>query len=355
MSSMSEVSTVAGIIPHVCCERESMKIHARAFVAHFAVIAVAVLVGSGLLGVGTASAAPSRISNSESLGPQHQRLTVYSESMDRQIPLDVFVPKDQSRPAPVLYMLNGVAGGEGEGNWADKTDYQEFFENKHVYVVTPLAGGGSYYTDWQKVDPIIGKSKWETFLLKELPPLLAARYNTNGKNAIAGISMAGTSVLNLAIKKPGHYKAVASYSGCAQTSDPIGQEFIRQVIVGRIGADMTKMWGPLDGPDWRKHDPLINANKLRGTSLYISSMSGLPGPDEQIHSLGDLDPKMIDQIALGGGIEAAMTYCTLNMQQRLKQLNIPATIVIRPAGTHSWGYWERELKASWPQIWAAIR
>ncbi|WP_298441181.1 alpha/beta hydrolase family protein [Gordonia sp. (in: high G+C Gram-positive bacteria)] len=321
----------------------------------FVVLCAALLIATGLLGAGPASAAQSRIVSVENNGPQHQRFTVYSASMDRNIPLDVFLPRDQSRPAPVLYMLNGVAGGEGEGNWADKTDYQKFFANKHVYVVTPLAGGGSYYTDWQRVDPKIGRSKWETFLLKELPPLLEQRFNTNGKNAIAGISMAGTSVLNLAVRKPGHFQAVAAYSGCAQTSDPIGQEFIRQVIEGRIGADMTKMWGPLNGPDWRRHDPYVNAYKLRGTSLYISSMSGLPGPDEQIHSLDDLNPKMIDQITLGGGIEAAMTYCTLNMQQRLKQLHVPATIVIRPVGTHSWGYWERELKASWPQIWAAIR
>lgn len=329
--------------------------HSRGFLARLVVIGVAVLTAFALYGAGAASAVPSRISGIETKGPQHQRITVYSASMDRDIPLDVFLPKDRDRPAPVLYMLNGVAGGQGEGNWADKSDYQEFFADKHVYVVTPLAGAGSYYTDWEKDDRVLGRNKWETFLLKELPPLLEAQLNTNGKNAIAGISMAGTSVLNLAIMKPGHFKAVAAYSGCAQTSDPIGQEFIAQVVKGRIGADITNMWGPLNGPNWRRHDPLLNAGKLRGTSLYISSMSGLPGQDEQLRSPGDLDAKMIDQILLGGGIEAAMTYCTLNMQHRLQSLNIPATIVIRPNGTHSWGYWERELKASWPQISRAIR
>ncbi|WP_433599356.1 hypothetical protein ACQPXH_27435 [Nocardia sp. CA-135953] len=42
--------------------------------------------------------------------------------------------------------------------------------------------------------------------------------------------------------------------------------------------------------------------------------------------------------------------CTSNMRHRLNQLGIPATYDLEPTGTHSWGYWERALKESWPVL-----
>ncbi|WP_415043198.1 alpha/beta hydrolase [Gordonia sp. (in: high G+C Gram-positive bacteria)] len=313
---------------------------------------------SGLLAVpaaGPVAAAPAaRVVSVQKKGPQRELITVFSPSMNQNIPLDVLVPKGGG-PAPTLYLLNGAAGGEGEGNWADKTDYATFFRTKHVNVVTPLKGKLSYYTDWLHRDPKMGKPMWETFLTRELPPLIDATLGTTGKNATAGISMAGTSVLNLAIVRPGLYRAVAAYSGCARTSDPLGQEYIKQVVEGRGGGSVTNMWGRLGGPDWIRHDPYINAAKLRGLSIYLSSMTGLPGQDEAINNPKNLQGDFADRIVLGGPIEAAMNACTQQMDQKLRSLNIPATFVVRPAGTHSWGYWDRELKASWPQISRAIR
>jgi S-formylglutathione hydrolase FrmB len=57
-----------------------------------------------------------------------------------------------------------------------------------------------------------------------------------------------------------------------------------------------------------------------------------------------------DQIAVGGAIEAATNVCTHRLAERLQQLNIPATFDFRNNGTHSWGYWEDDLRASWPQL-----
>ena len=42
--------------------------------------------------------------------------------------------------------------------------------------------------------------------------------DTTGRNAIGGLSMSATSVLDLAIQAPGLYRGVAAYSGCAMTS-----------------------------------------------------------------------------------------------------------------------------------------
>ncbi len=42
----------------------------------------------------------------------------------------------------------------------------------------------------------------------------------------------------------------------------------------RGDADVTNMWGPLDGQGWIDNDPVVNAEKLRGTELFISTGSG---------------------------------------------------------------------------------
>lgn len=309
----------------------------------------------------TAHAAPSDdsrvVSNTPNGSDQRELVTVHSASMNRDIPLDILRPKDRSKPAPTLYLLNGAGGGEDSASWANRTNYQQFFADKHVNVVTPLKGAFSYYTDWERRDPVLGVQKWQTFLTQELPPVLDKYLASNGRNAVAGISMAGTTVLNLAIAAPKLYTMAASYSGCARTSDALGQQYIRMVIEDRGKADATNMWGPYGGQGWIKNDPYINAAKLRGTGVYLSSNTGLPGQDESVDpgSSTKEGAALADRIILGGGIEAVTNVCTQQMGQRLAQLGIPATIKIRPTGTHSWGYWERELHASWPAISASLR
>lgn len=61
----------------------------------------------------------------------------------------------------------------------------------------------------------------------------------------------------------------------------------------------------------------------------------------------------IDQIAVGGAIEAATHQCTLNLDRRLKQLGIPATVDYAP-GTHAWPYWQDQLVKSWPMLESAL-
>ncbi|WP_433610499.1 alpha/beta hydrolase [Prescottella agglutinans] len=279
-------------------------------------------------------------------------ISVYSPSMDREIPLEVVLPADRSQPRPTLYLLNGAGGGEDRATWQRQTDIMDFFADKNVNVVTPLEGAFSYYTDWQKDDPKLGRQKWQTFLLEELPPVIDAEFGTNKVQSVAAISMTGTSVLNFAIAKPGFYKSVGSFSGCAETSTWAGQNAIQVVTGLRGGVDVTNMWGPLDGPGWVQNDPVVNAEKLRGTELYITTGSGLPGPHETLDGPG-IDGRpfaLANQAVVGGVIEAATNYCTHNLANRLADLKIPATFDFKPTGTHSWGYWQDDLHNSWPTI-----
>ena len=300
-----------------------------------------------------AQAAPtSSIVSSTDDSPQQVTLMVHSASMDRTIPITVLTPKNRTRPAPALYLLNGAGGGEDSATWNARTDYKKFFADKNVYVVTPIGGAFSYYTDWQRDDPVLGRNKWQTFLTRELPPLIDKRFPTTGKVAVAGISMAGTTVFNLALAAPGMYRSIAAFSGCARTSDPVGQQYIRFVVENRGGGNMTNMWGPLNGPGWRANDPYLNAATLRGTKVYMTAGTGLPGKHEQLSDPGiDGDQFALgNQVLLGGAIEFGIDQCTRQMATRLAQLGIPAQVNLRPVGTHSWGYWQDDLHQTWPSI-----
>ncbi|WP_433667059.1 alpha/beta hydrolase [Nocardia sp. CA-136227] len=298
-----------------------------------------------------ASADGSRIASSKPTDARNLTLQVYSAAMDKNIQVDVQRAADTSGPTPVLYLLNGAGGGTDTATWRKRTDVLNFLSDKDVNVVQPIGGAFSYYTDWRDPDPTLGVNKWKTFLTEELPPLIDAALNTNGRNAIAGLSMAGTSVLQLPIAAPGLYKSVAAYSGCAQISDPLGYNFVNMVVaVG--GGDSKNMYGPQGDPEWAANDPYLHADQLRGLDLFISSGSGLPGewdtldgPHTQPGAGG-----LINQLALGGGLEAAANYCTQNLKVKLDGLGIPATYDFTPTGTHSWGYWEDALKKSWPVL-----
>ena len=319
----------------------------RPFLTRLAAITVSAALA--VTGVATVAAAPAAAD-----GSQAADVTVHSASMGRDIPLTVLKPKDTSKPAPVLYLLNGAGGGEDAATWQRNTDVVKFFENKHVYVVIPMQGAFSYYTDWIKPDPELGVNKWSTFLAKELPKAIDGTYNTSGENAIAGISSSATSVLNLAIQNRGLYQAVGSYSGCASTSSEHGTLFMRIVVETRGGGDVRNMWGELRGPLWKANDPLLHADKLRGVSLYLSSATGLPGAHDNLAEVPD-PAVLADRVAVGGAIEAATKMCTEQLASKLQSLNIPATVDRPLGGTHSWPYWQEQLHKSWPQLYRAIK
>ncbi len=286
----------------------------------------------------------------------HQSLTVYSASMGHDIEVQVQRPADRSVPRPVLYLLLGAGGGEDGATWASKTDALNFLADKNVNVVTPIGGMFSYYTDWERDDPRYGRYQWRTFLTEELPPLLDRFLDANGRNGIAGYSMSATTSLALAATTPGLYSAVGSYSGCAQTSDPIGRQYIKATVETWGLSDVENMWGPPDDPNWELNDPYLHAEGLRGKAIYIANGTGLPGPYDTLNGEYSLPGEwgFANQLVLGGVIEAATNYCSHNMRDRLNSLNIPATYNFRPSGTHSWGYWRDDLIRSWPILAAGL-
>ncbi|MCC3314258.1 alpha/beta hydrolase [Nocardia africana] len=282
-------------------------------------------------------------------------LRVHSAAMNREIEVKVLRAPDGSAPAPVLYLLNGASGGSEASSWPEQTDIVDFFRGKQVTVVTPMGGNGSYFADWRADDPVLGRQKWSSFLTAELPPIIDSAFHGSGANAVAGISMAGTSVFQLALAAPQLYRAVGSYSGCARTSDPLGQAFVDGVVL-RWQGDPLNLWGAPNDPLWAAHDPYVNADRLRGLAIYVSTGNGIPGPLDNPDGPGihGNTRKLIEQLVYGGVLEAATHNCAIALRDRLTQLNIPATFDLRANGTHSWGYWQEDLHRSWPLFEQAL-
>ncbi|EME23349.1 alpha/beta hydrolase [Rhodococcus triatomae] len=314
-------------------------------------VATTALVAPHAVAGGT-HAATATVDHVTMLTDRRAAVFVDSPAMGRIVQVQVLLPADRDAAHPTLYLLDGVGGGQEsdgrESDWTNQTDVVDFFADKPVNVVLPVGGSGSYYTDWQKPDPALGVNQWETFLTEELPPLIDSEFDGNGVNTVAGLSMGGAAALNLITRKPELYTGVASYSGCADTTSPEARFMVRR-SVGYVDGDADNMWGRDDDPDWAAHDPMANAEALRGKVVYSSVGTGAMGEHERFD-----DPDLPVIMLLGGTLEAAAYHCTLGFEQRLEDLGIPATFDYTPGGTHTWPYWQNALRTSWPSLARAM-
>ncbi|HEY5857659.1 MAG TPA: alpha/beta hydrolase family protein [Aldersonia sp.] len=310
-------------------------------------VVLLMLIAVLLTAPGTASAQPvgGKLVGVRDLSATRTEIAVASAAMNRVIRVQVLHPAGGGSRG-TYYLLDGLFPGEEQSTWTNATDAEAFFRGKNVNVVLPLGGLASYYTDWQRPDPVLGDYKWETFLTRELPPMIDARFGGNGANAIGGLSMGGGAAFTLASRNPWLYRAVAGYSACPDNTMAMWP------MIGSIalrGANPFNMWGPPGDPAWAAHDPSVNAEALRGKALYLWSATGIPGPHEF-----ELKPQVPENIITGAPVEAMVNACVRAFEGRLGSLGIPARFAYQPVGTHSWGYWRDALHDSWPTIGPAI-
>ncbi|WP_067885848.1 alpha/beta hydrolase [Nocardia vaccinii] len=314
-------------------------------------LVVCAVSGTAPSAVSAAPAGASAIVRERPLGGRQYEVDVYSAAMGRTIPVWVSHP---DRPAPALYLLNAGDGGDAGDPWTTETDVGAFFADKPVNVVVPMGGRASYYTDWQAPDPLLGRNEWATFLTRELPPLLAQRFQLTGRNAVAGTSMSATSALDLAIQAPGMYRAVGAFSGCTRTADTEARAYIRAELLS-FGVNANNMWGGDGDPAWVAHDPVINAERLRGVALYLATGDGQAGVHDTLadRSIAANPAALVDRLAVGGAMETVVRNCMNTLAARLHTLAIPATVNYY-RGTHSWPYWQDDLHGFWPVAAAAL-
>ncbi|MBT0565333.1 alpha/beta hydrolase family protein [Williamsia sp. CHRR-6] len=313
-------------------------------------VAGAVVSAPAAAAPGSATAARASILSIKKVTTTRSRVTVYSPSMRRTIALDVLTPAARSGKRPTLYLLDGIDAGSStnfaQSDWLRATDVEKFFADKQVTVVLPIGGPASYYTDWNRTDPTLGRYAWETLLTTELRPVIEAAFDGNGRRALAGASMGASGALTLAARHPGQYRAVAAFSGCLNLLSAEGTAVTVTGISGK-GGNPNNMWGPPGSAGWRAHDPSTNVKGLRGTYVYVSAGDGR----------GDsgvaLSPT--DKIAapIGAAYEVGALTCTRGFLSAATRAKVPVTFDLH-RGYHMWAFWSRDIKRAWPGIDKAL-
>ncbi|WGV49046.2 alpha/beta hydrolase [Rhodococcus erythropolis] len=251
-----------------------------------------------------------------------------------------------------LYLLDGLRAQNDRNAWSFETNALDQYRNDNITLVMPVGGESSFYTDWYapsnfNAQPIT--YRWETFLTRELPDFLAGYGVSPTNNAIIGLSMGGSAALNLAGHHRDQFKFAGSLSGYINISGPGMREAIRVAMFDAGRYNVDSMWGPPWSSGWLRNDPFVNAESLRGLSMYISSSNGIPGPYD--HPSAPID---YFHTATGMGLEALSWVHARAFEIRLKSMGIPATYSFPPAGIHSWPYWSAELWMARGQILDAM-
>lgn len=279
-----------------------------------------------------------------------RRVAVFINSAampDEPIQVQILLARDwHSRPDakfPEVWALDGLRARDDENGWTIETNIEQFYADKNVNVILPVGGESSFYSDWQKPDK--GKHyKWETFLTKELVPLLNSEYRSNGKRAVVGLSMGGTAAMNLAQRNPHLFDFVGSFSGYLDTTTTGMPTAIKASQLDAGGYNSEAMWGPAGSQDWIDHDPKLGIEALKGKTVYVSSGSG-----KDDYGLPDSVAKG-PAVPAGVGLEVISRMSTQTFERYAKKAGVPIITRYRPSGVHSWDYWQYEMTQAWPYI-----
>jgi S-formylglutathione hydrolase FrmB len=305
---------------------------------------LAALVVTALPGVAGASASDLHVDARTQLTPRLSELTMTTPALDFPARVRILLPDGYAahpkRRYPVLYLLHGSF--DTSASWTEKGDAERLTAGLPLIVVMPPAAGkrdaGGWATDWWN-EGRGGPPRWETFTIGELVPWVDANLRTiarRGRRAIAGLSMGGFSAMSYAARHPDVFGAGASFSGAVDTNDPEGWPVIQGETLADGGATPDSIWGPraIDELAWRSHNPWDLAANLDGMAVSIRTGNG-HAPDGSL----SYDP-----------IEGAVHNMSVSLHQRLDALGITHVWDDYGPGTHSWPYWQRDLRLELPAI-----
>ena len=284
----------------------------------------------------------------------NRRVAVFinSPSMpDHPIQVQILLARDwHSNPTakfPEVWALDGLRARDDENGWTIETNIEQFYADKNVNVILPVGGESSFYSDWQRENN--GKHyKWETFLTKELIPVLNNEFRSNGSRAVVGLSMGGTAAVNLAERNPHLFKFVGSFSGYLDTTTTGMPTAIKAAQMDAGGYNAEAMWGPLGSQDWIDHDPKLGIENLKDMTVYVSAGSGRDdfGNPESV-AKGQANPA-------GIGLEVLSRLSTQTFVDYASRTPVKPIVRFRPSGVHSWEYWQFEMAQAWPYMANAL-
>lgn len=302
--------------------------------------AAAALVVPGAIAIAGQSASAGAFSRP---GLPVEYLMVHSPSMGRDIKIQF---QSGGENSPAVYLLDGLRAQDDFNGWDINTQAFEWFLDSGLSVIMPVGGQSSFYADWYAPARNKGPTltyKWETFLTQELPGYLQANkaVKPTGSAAI-GLSMAGSSALNLATWHPGQFIYAGSMSGFLNPSEG-WWPFLINISMGDAGGfKADDMWGKTEDPNsgWKRNDPMVNIPTLVANNTRLWVYCGNGQPNEL--GGGDLPATFLEDLTIRTNITFRDNYLAAGGSNGV--FNFPNN------GTHNWAYWGRELQAMIPDL-----
>ena len=200
-------------------------------------------------------------------------------------------------------------------------------------------------TDWRN-GGAGGPPRWETFEIRRLIPWIDAHFRTISAQrgrAIAGLSMGGFGTMSFASRHPDLFAWAASFSGAV---DIIGNKAVPIAInAGAVqdGGQPNDQFGDrvANEINWRAHNPVDLAPNLRRMRLQLFTGNGRPGPYDSPTAGVDV-------------IETQTDEMTKSLHARLNSLGIDHGFTDYGPGTHTWPYWQRDLRWALPDLEATF-
>ncbi len=270
-------------------------------------------------------------------------LMVPSAGMGRDIKIQF---QSGGENSPAVYLLDGLRAQDDFNGWDINTQAFEWFLDSGLSVVMPVGGQSSFYADWYAPARNKGPTvtyKWETFLTQELPAYLQANKAVKPTGSAAvGLSMAGSSALNLATWHPQQFIYAGSMSGFLNPSEG-WWPFLINISMGDAGGfKADDMWGKTQDPNsgWKRNDPMVNIPTLVANNTRLWVYCGNGQPNEL--GGGDLPATFLEDLTIRTNITFRDNYLAAGGSNGV--FNFPDN------GTHNWAYWGRELQAMLPDL-----
>lgn len=240
--------------------------------------------------------------HSDALGMATEVSVILPESAKTQIGMDT----KRTDVFPTLYLLHGLS--DDHTVWERRTSIERYASRYGIAVVMPnahrswycdMAHGGNYYTYVAKEVPAVCRSFFRG--MSDAPEM----------NYIAGLSMGGYGALKIALRNPGCYAGVASFSGAMDPANP------RHVYLG------TSYWADVFGP-----------------------FEKIAGSENDVYALAKkaiLEGTLPNKIYLACGTEDSLLPCTRKMEELLVGAGVSHRYREAP-GNHNWDFWDGEIE-----------
>lgn len=280
--------------------------------------------------------------------------TVTSASMQRAVRVEVY-RAPAGLDAPSVYFLDGL-GSDTPSAWSKGTGWGDAeLRDRAVNIIAPTGAPAAMWADWLEDDPVLGPNKWETFLVEELPELLATGITGlapplahNGSWGVMGLSMGASAAVHLA-NTHAMFGAAAGFSGAYSSTDELGYQYAR-LTVSALGGDVGNLWGPRGGDPWGRHDTLADPSGLAGKHLYLSAATGLVGSSE-LGRFGSNEMILLD----GHVLEKASIESTRSLESALARIPwVTLKTSYMPTGIHNWPVLATHFKPGTDHILAGL-